>query len=70
MQVLCATVFAQSVPGTYEVKYSTDTLAHEGVGGTNYQPTINSLTDGKIHNLWLNKFPVEDVTRVSSYKPS
>ena len=36
LQVLCATVCAQSISETYEVEYSTDTLVHEGVGGTNY----------------------------------
>ncbi len=54
---------------TFEVKYSTDTLVSAGVGGTNFQPNTISLADGTIYNLWLNKFPAQDVAQVSEYKP-
>ena len=54
---------------TFDVKYAKDTLVSAGVGGTNFQPTTISLADGTVYHLWLNKFPVHDITQVSEYKP-
>ncbi len=57
-----------TITETFEVKYAKDTLVSAGVGGTNFQPKTISLANGTVYNLWLNKFPIQDIMQVSEYK--
>ena len=54
---------------TFDVRYSVENLISAGVGGINFNPESISLDDGTIYTLWLNKFPVQDTSAVTNYKP-
>ena len=54
---------------TFDVKYAADNLVSAGVGGINFNPETISLADGRTITLWLNKFPVQELSSVTEYNP-